>query len=76
MSPKKENGILMATRYFEGFIDHHPSFEVACDICAGDVAMFTDINTFECVCLDCCDDLWFAKMQMKTLNLYIEQWKL
>ena len=66
----------MATsRYFEGFIDHHPSYQVSCNLCESDVAMFCDIETFESVCLDCCDDIWFARMEMKTVSLYVDNWK-
>ena len=66
---------MASTRYFEGFIDHHPSHNVTCDICNSDIAMFTDIETFECLCLDCCDDVWFARLEMKTLDLYVTNWK-
>ena len=66
----------MATnRYFGGFIDQHPSNAVNCDVCESDIAMFCDIETFESVCLDCCDDIWFARMEMRTLDLYVDNWK-
>lgn len=70
-----ESGLRMKqTRYWAGFIDHHPSFEVSCDVCKSDVAMFCDIETFESVCLNCCDDIWFARMETRTLELYVNKW--
>lgn len=61
-------------RYFEGFLDIHPTYEVPCNICVSDVAMFFDINDDQDICLDCCDDIWFARAQMKTINLFVNKW--
>lgn len=65
---------MASTRYFEGFIDNHPDYFVNCDICDSDIAMFTDIETFENICLDCCDDIWFARAEIRTVDLILQKW--
>lgn len=61
-------------RYFEGFLDIHPSYNGSCNICESDIATFFEIDAGQDLCLDCCDDIWFARAEMETANIIIEKW--
>ncbi|MEY3697083.1 MAG: hypothetical protein RJA41_733 [Actinomycetota bacterium] len=61
-------------RYFDGFLDLSPNYTPPCELCGKEDSMFYDIDQHQNICLDCCDELWFAKNEMVIMGIYVDRW--
>jgi len=63
----------MMDRFFDGFIDLHPSYKTNCKVC-GSLACYFDEEIDEEVCMDCCDHIAYARNEIELIELHIINW--
>jgi hypothetical protein len=65
---------MFSTRIFDGFIELHPKYEASCDMCNSDIASFYDIDESQDLCSDCCNDVWYARLMLNSVDIISNKW--
>jgi len=63
----------MMERFFDGFIDLHPSYKAKCRVCSSE-AYYYDEELNEEVCMNCCDHIAYARNEIELIELHISNW--
>lgn len=65
---------MFSARIFDGFINFHPSYRASCDVCKNHIASLYDIEESQDLCAECCNDIWYARLMLKSINVISNNW--
>lgn len=65
---------MFSTSTPDGFVGLHPSCQVNCHVCMSDIASFYDLSESQNVCTECCNDIWYARKMLESIETISGNW--